>query len=481
MALAMGGGAIVNMLKCQWNTVLIMRHDGYPDSRLFVYLHIQNDTAPVKIGRVYTGQFLGYLRDPDLSSVCGGAPCEIDYVPGGGVCSRSFGRHLHLGFGAGRGISIDGNIVADLTPGGKYDSTNLLSTNSANIVANGDFETPVVLNPLIVYFEGQTFGSWTVVSGSVDLLSPSYWQAADGGQSVDLSGDSDGAISQPLSTTPQRKYVLRFALAGNPETTGCPNSPIKTMEVWWGATLVDTLTFDTTGRSNWDMGWGFHEYTVTAANATTQLKFGSLTPGCHGPVLDMVSVRSRTGPSRTFQSIATNDGWVLESAGTSGEGGALNNAGHLVVGDNAADRQYRSILSFNTSALPDTAVITRVTLQVRKTGLVGTDPFTTHGKFLVDVRTGPFAGSGALQLQDFQAQASKAAAMSIMNKPVNGWYSGAMGAANSAYINKAGLTQFRLRFAEDDNEDRGADYLSFYSGNAWAALRPLLIIEYYVP
>ena len=57
-----------------------------------------------------------------------------------------------------------------------------------------------------------------------------------------------------------------------------------------------------------------------------------------------------------------------------------------------------------------------------------------------------------------------------------------MGAANLAYINKAGLTQFRLRFATDDNNDNGADYMKFFSGDyASAGVRPTLAIEYYAP
>jgi hypothetical protein len=183
------------------------------------------------------------------------------------------------------------------------------------------------------------------------------------------------------------------------------------------------------------------------------------------------------------ESAATQDGWILESAETSSQGGSLNaTAGSFFLGDNAADSQYRSILSFNTSSLPDGAVITGVTLKIKNAGLVGTNPFTTHGNIAVDVRKGGFSANGALQVQDFQALASKNTAMTIMNNPVNGWYSKAMAAANFTYINKTGVTQFRLRFGKDDNDDRGADYLKFYSGNyATASWRPQLIIRYYVP
>jgi hypothetical protein len=44
-----------------------------------------------------------------------------------------------------------------------------------------------------------------------------------------------------------------------------------------------------------------------------------------------------------------------------------------------------------------------------------------------------------------------------------------------------GLTQIRLRFKLDDNNNALANYLSLYSGNALAANRPQLVITYYVP
>ncbi len=166
-----------------------------------------------------------------------------------------------------------------------------------NIVANGSFETPDVTSSTFdTYYPGQSFGGWTVDSGSVDFISEHYWQAADGRQSVDLSGYEAGAISQVLPTSPSQGYLLQFAMAGNPESSPCSSpGPIRRMEVWWGTTLLDTLEFDTTGHSNWSMGWGYHQYRITATTAATRLVFKSLTPSCYGPVIDKVSVQSYSG------------------------------------------------------------------------------------------------------------------------------------------------------------------------------------------
>jgi len=127
-------------------------------------------------------------------------------------------------------------------------------------------------------------------------------------------------------------------------------------------------------------------------------------------------------------------------------------------------------------------VITSATLRIRKAGLVGTDPFTTHQDLVGDIRTGFFAAADALELQDFRAAGSLNSAFVFSSTPVDFWYSGALAPARFAYINRSGLTQFRLRFKLDDDNDLAADYMKFYSGNAsTAAVRPQLIITYYLP
>jgi choice-of-anchor C domain-containing protein len=154
-----------------------------------------------------------------------------------------------------------------------------------NIVTNGDFEVPDAGSTFVTYRAGQSFGGWTVESGDIDHTG-TLWQAASGRQSVDLNRCSTGLIHQDLSTIPGQTYLLRFALAGNPD--GEP--AIKQMEALWDPTSVGRLSFDTTGRSRSSMGWGHQQYTVVATASVTRLWFRSLTAGCYGPVLDDVSV-----------------------------------------------------------------------------------------------------------------------------------------------------------------------------------------------
>jgi DNA-binding beta-propeller fold protein YncE len=189
-------------------------------------------------------------------------------------------------------------------------------------------------------------------------------------------------------------------------------------------------------------------------------------------------------PSRPFgsHSTAANDGWVLESTETSGVGGSMSAAGTLFLGDDAANNQYRSIVSFDTSALPDTAVIRSVTLKIKKAGVVGTDPLTSFGFLLGDIKKGAFGAAG-MELTDFQSAASASITShftAIAAQP--GWYQLVVPAADYSFVNLAGLTQFRLRFSMDDNNNNAADYDSFFAGDAASAAdRPSLSIECTLP
>ncbi|MGE5251736.1 MAG: choice-of-anchor Q domain-containing protein, partial [Bacteroidota bacterium] len=201
-----------------------------------------------------------------------------------------------------------------------------------------------------------------------------------------------------------------------------------------------------------------------------------------GPQCDM-GAYEMSSVTASLLSAGALDGWVLESTETSSLGGTLDStAATFLLGDDAANRQYRAILSFDTSGIPPTAVITSAMLKIKRAGLVGTDPFTTHQYILADMRSGFFSTLEALQTKDFSAASSRPSAFSILNTPVNGWYSAPLAPTRFMYINRSGLTQIRLRFRLDDDNDLSADYLKFYSGDIGvSSARPRLVITYYVP
>jgi hypothetical protein len=198
----------------------------------------------------------------------------------------------------------------------------------------------------------------------------------------------------------------------------------------------------------------------------------------------IVSITSLTQTS-TFTSAAANDGWILENSEGGNAGGSMDSgAVTFNLGDGAGDRQYRSMLSFNTSGLPDNAVITSATVKIRPySTLIGNNnPFNWGQGLQVDICKGPFGGAASLQLGDFNfsSTACKMSTGTFGNSPVSGWY--IFNIPNTAWtrINLAGQTQFRLRFYKDDNDDGTADYWRFFSGNS-TIYKPVLIVKFSVP
>ena len=187
--------------------------------------------------------------------------------------------------------------------------------------------------------------------------------------------------------------------------------------------------------------------------------------------------------STTSRQSAANDGWILESGETTNTGGSLNSsATTFTLGDDSSNRQYRSILSFGTGILPDSAVVQSAVIKIKQSGApIGTNPFSVLGKLIIDIRKPYFGTAFGLQLADFNAPASAAAVGAFGKKPAGNWYSATLNATGRSHISTTGPTQLRLRFSLDDNNDHLANLMSFFSGNALAANRPVLVIQYFVP
>ncbi|HSK76711.1 MAG TPA: choice-of-anchor B family protein [Thermoanaerobaculia bacterium] len=281
-----------------------------------------------------------------------------------------------------------------------------------------------------------------------------------------------GAVSGLAATAGNGQAGLTWAAASGATgygvhrstASGGPYTTVKSNIV--GTSYTDTgLTHGTT-----------YFYVVTATNAEGEgvsSNQASATPSV--PV---------TPTTVTLTSVAAQDGWVKESTEASNVGGSLTGTATttsaLRVGDDNGDRQYKSVVSFDTSSIPDGATILSVTLRLRRGTLSGTSPFTTHGTCWVDVQNGGFSGSTALATGDFQAVATAVQATSLTNATTNGaWSEGSLNAAGLAAVDKTGTTQLRVYFNLDDNDDTGNDYIGYYSGdNATAANRPQLVVTY---
>ena len=305
----------------------------------------------------------------------------------------------------------------------------------------------------------------------------------------------EGPPSNEASATPFAPVATSTALASAPNPSAFGQSVTFTATVTSGSGVpAGTVTF-TEGATTWASNVAVNG-AGQAAFSTTALSVGShtLTAAFTGASGWLNSSGTNSGTPQvvnpapitvTFTSGGAQDGWVLESGETTNAGGSLNdngsNSSALRLGDNNQDRQYRTVVSFDTASIPDGATIVSVTLRLLRGSLTGTNPFTTHGTCWVDVQNGSgFSGSTTLQNGDFQAAATAVQAASLSNAASDGtWSTGSLNAAGLAAINKTGTTQLRVYFNLDDNDDTGNDYLGYYSGeNNTSANRPQLVVTY---
>lgn len=203
------------------------------------------------------------------------------------------------------------------------------------------------------------------------------------------------------------------------------------------------------------------------------------------PLLNVFYHRWKNGArNMAFKSNPTLDGWVLESAENSGVGGSIENANRLMrVGDDEQNRQYQSIISFNTSALPDNAVIVSAKLKIRMGTFVGQNPYNWTTGLLFDIRKGPFNANAALEAGDFQATPTSYSEAWFNKYSILNWQNATIvsesGHGNFSDINLRGVTQMRIRFAKATNNNDVAEYRTFFSGNS--AYKPVFWVTYYVP
>ena len=330
------------------------------------------------------------------------------------------------------------------------------------------------------------FSTSTLAGGShtvtATFTGASGWAHSSGNDSAAPQVVNAAATATTVSSAPNPSNFGQSVTFTATVTSGS-GVPAGTVTFTEGATtLASNVTVDGTGHaafSTTTLAVGSHTLTATFTGAPGW-------PNSSGNDSAAPQVAQAAPPTQvTFTSVAAQDGWVLESTETSNAGGSLNatdtSTSALRVGDDNKNKQYKSVASFDTSAIPDGATILSVTLRLRRGTVSGTNPFTTHGTCWVDVQSGSgFSGSTTLQTGDFQAAATTVQAASLSNAANNlDWSEGSLNAAGLAALNKTGTTQLRVYFNLDDNNDGGNDYIGYYSGdNGTSANRPQLVVTY---
>lgn len=434
-------------------------HDWHPGS--IMTLVIDTDTDPGN-GTLYTE-----TKSIDADTSCG-SPC--------------FNLNGVFTLAAGQYVFLSDGYMTKLVWVADFYVTNI------NPVANtvSGHSSPSALVDVTLHSQNASLqvnadgsGNWTAdFTGVADLV------VGDFGRAIQLNGDAtdDGTLQYWSYEVP----VVTIEPEADPVKSG---QAVQVTVNVTGSMSVPTGTVSITGADT--------NCTITLAGGSGYCNVVFKAPGnrtitatYNGDVFHPKATDTEphtvTPLVMNFASVATHDGWILESKATSNQGGLFNNSSDIFnLGDDSAKKQYRGVLSFNTAALPDNAVITKVTLQIRRKAVVGGATFAMFQGLIVEIKKGFLGTAAALAASDFEA-APNAAYGPYLPAPVGSLYTMALPAASRAYVNKlatsSGLTQLRLRFKLGDNGNAVANYISFFSGNATVASnRPKLIIEYYVP
>jgi hypothetical protein len=390
--------------------------------------------------------------------------------------------------------NVDNGLITDegaaymfVKPGGGWtdltQTAKLLSTGagtgdlfgtSVSVNANGN--TVVVGAPNSSSAKGQAYVFVKPGGGWVDMSQNAKLNASSGavndwlGTSVSISGDGKtivaGAYGADVSAHADQGAAYSFAMPA----------------AGWSGNLTETGKLTASDGAAGD-GYGF---SISTNNGGQSVVVGAYHDDVSSHADQGSAYEIALMKKVILKSIGSQDGWILESSEFSNIGGTMNSTANVFnLGDNAVRRQYLGILSFNTgSSLPDISVINYVLLRVQKSSVTGAgNPLTLFGGFMVDVKKGFLGTTAGLQIADFQAPAGKTVGP-LSPSLLNTWYILNITSAETL-INKlagsGGLTQIRLRFKLDDNNDAIANTLSLFSGNALATSRPQLIIQYYVP
>ncbi|NLJ29447.1 MAG: hypothetical protein GX433_15765, partial [Deltaproteobacteria bacterium] len=141
----------------------------------------------------------------------------------------------------------------------------------------------------------------------------------------------------------------------------------------------------------------------------------------------------------------------------------------------------KSILSFDTSDIPENAVVTSAKLILTRMKASKTDPFETFRTCFVDVASGTF-GSAGLEKSDFQAEAAVRRAARLTRPKKNGFRSkGLFNEEGLRAINKGGLIQLRVHFLPATDKGSAHDFIQFHGDDASSAEAPRLKVTYVVP
>ena len=340
--------------------------------------------------------------------------------------------------------------------------------------------------------------SWSMTGGAARVAAPApghgAWSARLGGTNSNESVVKR-QIALPIRQRSTWSFDLYMTSEHFPWSTGFDKFSAEVRDL--NGAVLSVVSFHNDGdvRDAW-----LPERNIDLSpwhGQTVQLVFRAETDSMSPTTFWVDDVRVTSCPAASsvyspppFESSGAQDGHVFESSENSSVGGtAVANNSSLLgpatfqVGDNPSDAQIKGFVSFDTSSLPDNAILVSARLVLNRSSHLGTNPFATHGVCRVEIRTGSFDNNLSLVPADFQAAATGQPVSILSNPTVNGSFAYAtLSSQGLAAINRTGTTQIRISFEQGDDDDMAGDALFFIAGEGTtASLRPRLEVKYLLP
>ncbi len=341
---------------------------------------------------------------------------------------------------------------------------------------------------------------WELEISGTDLYASGAFLNAGGNADADYIAKWNGSAWSALGSTPLNNAPSALVMNGTDLYAGGSfvdaggNSDADRIAKWNGS------SWSALGSSS------FNSTVITIAISGTDIYAGGMFTDAGGDsYADYIAVFSTLPPATatptpvpptptvtptptpvvvTFTSDAGDDGYVIESSATSSVGGSNDNTtSQFFVGDTSANAQIRGIISFDTSSLPNNAIIQSAEIRIREWSQIGNDNPLDGSNLRFDIAD-KFGTAYSLQDADFEAtpDGDTIAIVSQGSTPDgSGWYSTFINATGRGLIDLTYITQFRLRFGDPDNGDNANDYIKFYSGDYSGGSHPELIITYTLP
>jgi len=251
------------------------------------------DTSSLPNALVANWQMDGFNGSNEIVDVVSGNNLSIEHATGTGFISSASVGDLHIGENASMGTSVGYILPSD-------------PDTHQDLVEDGGFlkgDTGTWRD----IAQGETFGDWTVESGTVSHTS--QYPSPNGGLGLELQridGDYPSAITQTITTVAGQQYQLVFGMTGN--FSG--GEAIKHLTASAGGESMD---FSVSQTASSGVVYEARSMTFTATSTNTVLRFAVGADDGYAAVISDVSV---VEVSSDISTILNNDPSLSYNAAT---------------------------------------------------------------------------------------------------------------------------------------------------------------------